>query len=199
MRTIETTALPPVSGARPLAYWLRVFAPEYRVQMGSLIALSLLSALATFVNLRLLSFLPEVMGRDAVPTTPDCSFGWIGKAAALFAGCGTGLSVLLVVALGISLLSKGIFDYWSFGSGARLDQQAAHDIEREVLRNLLQQDDDFYVRRSPSEVINRLGGDLQRVGGRRRCCGRHREHPQCRRRHKRPTRSSLHSAHARRE
>jgi ABC-type multidrug transport system fused ATPase/permease subunit len=168
MRTIETTARPPANGAHPLAYWLKVFAPEYRVQMGSLIALSLLSALATFVNLRLLSFLPEVMGRDAVPTTPDCSFGWIGKAAALFAGCGTGLSVLLVVALGISLLSKGIFDYWSFGSGARLDQQAAHDIEREVLRNLLQQDDDFYVRRSPSEVINRLGGDLQRVGGRRR-------------------------------
>jgi ABC-type multidrug transport system fused ATPase/permease subunit len=43
-----------------------------------------------------------------------------------------------------------------------------HHIEREVLRNLLRQDDDFFVRRSPTEVINRLGSDLQRISGRRR-------------------------------
>ncbi len=162
------SARPSVGGVRPLAYWLRVFAPEYRVQMGSLVTLSLLSALATFANLQLLSFLPGVMGHDAAPTTPDCGPGWIGRAGALFAGCGTGLSSLLVVALGISLLLKGALDYWGFGVGARLDQQATHHIEREVLRNLLQQDDEFYVRRSPSEVINRLGGDLLRVSGRRR-------------------------------
>jgi ABC-type multidrug transport system fused ATPase/permease subunit len=155
--------------AQKLTYWLRVLAPEYRVLMVWSIVLSLLSAIATFANLQLLRSLALLISHDTAGTATGCGLGSIGTAASLLApGCGTALSVVLIIALGVSLLLKGGFDYLAFGAGARLDQLAMHHIEREVLRNLLRQDDDFFVRRSPTEVINRLGGDLQRISGRRR-------------------------------
>jgi ABC-type multidrug transport system fused ATPase/permease subunit len=154
---------------RSLDYWLGVFAVEYRTLMGWSIALSLLSALATFANLQLLRSLALFISEDTAKAATDCGLGWIGLAVSSLApGCGNEVSIALIVALGLSLLLKGAFDFWAFGAGARLDQQAMHHIEREVLRNLLRQDDDFFVRRSPTEVINRLGSDLQRISGRRR-------------------------------
>ena len=154
---------------RPLDYWLGVFAPEYRMLLARTIALSLLAALATFANLQLLRSLAIFIGHDVSETTAGCGLGSIGSIASLFApGCGTGVSIALVVALGCTLMLKGALDFWAFGTGAQLDQLAMHHVEREVLRNLLRQDDDFFVRRSPTEVINRLGGDLQRISGRRR-------------------------------
>ena len=66
-----------------------------------------------------------------------------------------------------SILVQSSFDLAAYTVNSRLNQQARHDVERELLRNLLQQDDAFYIRRAPAEIMSRLGDDLQRVAARR--------------------------------
>ena len=153
----------------PLSVWLGVFAPAYRGRMAGLIALNVLSAVTVFVELQLLRALTVVLSRVPSPADLSCNVDdWIRSGFSLApAPCGASLPVFLLCAYFISVLAQSGVDLAAFAVSSRLTQRARHDVERELLRNLLQQDDAFYVRRSPSEIISRLGGDLHRVGGRR--------------------------------
>ena len=155
--------------APPLSVWLGVFAPAYRGRMVGLIALNILSAATVFIELQLLRALTVVLSRVPSPADVSCNVDdWIWSGFSLGeAPCGANLPVFLLCAYFVSVLLQAGVDLAAFAVGSRLTQRARHDVERELLRNLLQQDDTFYVRRSPSEIISRLGGDLHRVGGRR--------------------------------
>jgi ABC-type multidrug transport system fused ATPase/permease subunit len=135
--------------------------------MAQMAALNVLAAIAIFVELQLLRALTVALSRGPSPAT--CSLGdWIGSGFSLAPEpCGAQLPLFLLVTYGLSIAVQSCVDVASFAVSSRLTQQARHDVERELLRNLLRQDDAFYVRRSPSEIISRLGGDLHRVGGRR--------------------------------
>jgi len=154
---------------RPLGEWLGVFAPPYRSRMAGLIALNLLAAGAVFVELQLLRALTVTLSRVPSAAEPGCQVGdWIRSGFALDeTPCGASLPMFLLCAYFLSVLAQSGVDLASFLASNRLTQRARRDVERELLRNLLRQDDAFYVRRSPSEIISRLGGDLMRVGGRR--------------------------------
>jgi ABC-type multidrug transport system fused ATPase/permease subunit len=153
----------------PLSVWLGVFAPAYRSRMTGLIVLNILSAVTVFVELQLLRALTVVLSRVPSPADLSCNVDdWIRSGFSLEpAPCGANLPVFLLCTYFISVLAQSGVDLAAFAVSSRLTQRARHDVERELLRNLLQQDDAFYVRRSPSEIISRLGGDLHRVGGRR--------------------------------
>ena len=153
----------------PLSVWLGVFAPAYRGRMAGLIALNVLSAVAVFVELQLLRALTVVLSRVPSPADVSCNVNdWIASGFSLAPSpCGVNLPVFLLCTYFVSVLVQSGVDLAAFAVSSRLTQRARHDVERELLRNLLQQDDAFYVRRSPSEIISRLGGDLHRVGGRR--------------------------------
>jgi ABC-type multidrug transport system fused ATPase/permease subunit len=152
-----------------LSEWLGVFAPAYRGRIAALIALNVLSAVAVFVELQLLRSLTVVLSRVPTPADLGCNLNvWIWSGFSLEpAPCGANLPVFLLCTYFVSVLVQSGVDLAAFAVSSRLTQRARHDVERELLRNLLRQDDTFYVRRSPSEIISRLGGDLHRVGGRR--------------------------------
>jgi ABC-type multidrug transport system fused ATPase/permease subunit len=153
----------------PLSEWLGVFAPAYRGRMAALIALNVLSAVTVFIELQLLRALTVVLSRVPSPADLSCNVDdWIRSGFSLEPEpCGTNLPSFLLCAYFVSVLAQSGVDLAAFAVSSRLTQRARHDVERELLRNLLRQDDGFYVRRSPSEIISRLGGDLHRVGGRR--------------------------------
>src|ERR1700722_3164354 len=159
----------PPGTAPPLSEWLQVFAPAYRGRLAWLIAVNVLSAVTVFVELQLLRALTVVLSRPPAAEGMRCGVGtWIQSGFSLADDpCGANLPVFLLCAYGLSVIAQSGVDMGAFAISARLTQVARHDVERELLRNLLQQDDGFYVRRSPSEIISRLGGDLHRVGGRR--------------------------------
>src|SRR5579863_1227634 len=163
-RTTAPDATPP-----PLHECLRVFAPAYRGKMAQITVLNILSALAIFVELQLLRALTVVLSSPPAAAETSCSLrDWINSGFALGSqSCGVRLSLFLLAAYALLLVLQTIVDLSALSVNSRLSQQARHDVERELLRNLLRQDDAFYLRRAPSEIISRLGGDLQRVGGRR--------------------------------
>ncbi len=153
----------------PLSHWLRVFAPAYRGRMLQLVVLNLLSAVAVFLELQLLRALTVVLSRPAAPPGSACGAAdWVASGFSVAPEpCGARLPLLLLATYTVVILLQSGADLAAFASNNRLVQHARRDVERELLRNLLQQDDAFYLRRAPSEIISRLGGDLQRVGGRR--------------------------------
>jgi ABC-type multidrug transport system fused ATPase/permease subunit len=159
----------PAEAAPPLSQWLRVFAPAYRAMLAWLTALNLLSAVAVFIELQLLRSLTVVLSRPTVGAEGGCGIGaWASSGFSIDAQpCGANLPLLLLSAYAVTIVWQSGVDLAAFACNSRLTQRARHDVERELLRNLLKQDDAFYLRRSPSEIISRLGGDLQRVGGRR--------------------------------
>jgi len=151
----------------PLEAWLHVFAPAYRGRIVQMVGLNILSALATFIELQLLRALTVVLSQP--PGGGACSVGaWIASGLSLDPKpCGARLPLFLLATYTISILVQSGVDMAALAVNARLNQQAKRDVERELLRNLLRQDDAFYIRRSPAEIMSRLGGDLYRVGGRR--------------------------------
>lgn len=159
----------PEGAPAPLGDWLRVFVPAYRGRMARMLALNILSAVAVFVELQLLRSLTIVLSRAPAPPEFRCSLGeWIGSGLSLAPEpCGARLPLFLLGAYTISVLLQSGVDLAALAVNSRLNQQARRDVERELLRNLLHQDDAFYIRRSPSEIMSRLAGDLHRVGGRR--------------------------------
>ena len=166
---LAAPAAAPPGTPPPLSEWLQVFAPAYRGRLAWLIAVNVLSAVTVFVELQLLRALTVVLSRPPAAEGMRCGVGtWIQSGFSLADDpCGANLPVFLLCAYGLSVIAQSGVDMGAFAISARLTQVARHDVERELLRNLLQQDDAFYVRRSPSEIISRLGGDLHRVGGRR--------------------------------
>lgn len=159
----------PDSAPPPLRDCLRVFAPAYRGKMAQITILNLFSAMAIFAELQLLRALTVVLSSSAAAGETSCRFrDWISSGLPLTVqACGLRLPLFLLAAYGVLLVLQTVVDLSALSVNSRLSQQARHDVERELLRNLLRQDDAFYLRRSPSEIISRLGGDLQRVGGRR--------------------------------
>ncbi len=152
----------------PLSQWLRVFAPAYRGMMAWLVTLNTLSAVAVFIELQLLRSLTVVLSRTTAGAG-QCGIGaWASSGFSIEPQpCGASLPLLLLGAYAVTIVLQSGVDMAALTCNSRLTQRARHDVERELLRNLLQQDDAFYLRRAPSEIISRLGGDLQRVGGRR--------------------------------
>ncbi len=65
------------------------------------------------------------------------------------------------------MAAQASVDLWALAVSARMSQRGLRDVERELLRDLLRQDDAFFQRRAPAEIMSRLGGDLQRIGARR--------------------------------
>ncbi len=157
------------AAALPLHEWLRVFAPPYRGMLALLLGLNALSAIAVFVELQVLRSLTVVLSRGATPVDGQCSFaGWAGAGFPIEPQpCGASLPVFLLATYAVTVAAQSAVDFAGLAANNRLVQRARRDVERELLRNLLRQDDAFYLRRAPSEIISRLGGDLARVGGRR--------------------------------
>ncbi len=155
--------------APPLSEWLRVFAHAYRGMLGRLLGLNALSAVAVFIELQLLRSLTVVLSRPASPADAHCSLSdWVGAGFPIDPQpCGASLPTYLLAAYAVTIVLQSAVDFAALASNSRLVQRARHDVERELMRNLLRQDDAFYLRRAPSEIISRLGGDLARVGGRR--------------------------------
>ena len=155
--------------APPLHEWLRVFAPAYRGMLARLLGLNALSAVAVFIELQLLRSLTVVLSRPATPADAHCSPGaWFASGFSIDPQpCGASLPGFLLLSYALIIVVQSAVDFAALASNSRLVQRARHDVERELLRNLLRQDDAFYLRRAPSEIISRLGGDLARVGGRR--------------------------------
>lgn len=153
----------------PLSEWLRVLAPAYRAILAGLLGLNALSAVAVFIELQLLRSLTVVLSRPATPADGHCSLGtWVSSGFSIDPQpCGASLPAFLLVSYAITIVLQSAVDFTALAANSRLVQRARHDVERELLRNLLRQDDAFYLRRAPSEIISRLGGDLARVGGRR--------------------------------
>ncbi len=153
----------------PLAEWLRVFCPAYRVTLAGLVALNVLSAVGTFIELQLLRALTVVLSGPSPPASATCSVGdWVGSGFSLAPErCGANLPLFLLTTYALSILVQSGFDLAAYTVNSALVQRARHDVERELLRNLLAQDDAFYIRRSPAEIVSRLSGDLQRVSARR--------------------------------
>ncbi len=153
----------------PLHEWLSVFARAYRSKMALLLGLNALSAVAVFVELQLLRSLTVVLSRPATAADMRCSLGdWIGSGFSIDPQpCGASLPAFLLVTYAVTIVVQSAVDFAALAANSRMVQAARHDVERELLRNLLRQDDAFYLRRAPSEIISRLGGDLARVGGRR--------------------------------
>ncbi len=124
-----------------------------------------------FVELQLLRALTVVLSRAPAPPESPVQRWASGSAPASRSTpqpCGASLPLFLLVRLYRSrCCCKSGVDLAALAVNSRLTQRARRDVERELLRNLLHQDDAFYIRRSPSEIISRLGGDLHRVGGRR--------------------------------
>ena len=152
-----------------LVDWLGVFARPYRLAMAVMVVLNLLSAVATFVELELLRALTIVLSRPPVSADAACTLGdWARSGFSIEPlPCGARLPFLMLGSYTLIVLVQGSFDYAAQAVNSRLTQTARRDVERELLRNLLLQDDAFFLRRAPSEIISRLGGDLQRVGARR--------------------------------
>ena len=182
MRTsAATTALGGVGALRPdptdavpgaperLADWLGVLARPYRAAMAAIVVLNLLSAATTFVELELLRALTVVLSRPPSAADAGCTLGAWAHAGFSIAPepCGARLPFLLLTTYTAIVLLQGGLDYAGLAVNARLSQAARRDIERELVRNLLLQDDAFFLRRAPAEILSRLGGDLQRVGARR--------------------------------
>ena len=157
------------AAALPLHEWLRVFAPPYRGMLALLLGLNALSAVAVFIELQVLRSLTVVLSRGATPADGLCSFaGWAGAGFPIEPQpCGASLPVFLLATYAVTVAAQSAVDFAGLAANNRLVQRARRDVERELLRNLLRQDDAFYLRRAPSEIISRLGGDLPRVGGRR--------------------------------
>jgi ABC-type multidrug transport system fused ATPase/permease subunit len=153
----------------PLAEWLRVFAPPYRRTLSILILLNVLSAVGTFIELQMLRALTVVLSGPSAPATASCSLAqWVGSGFSLEPEiCGSRLPLFLLIAYTLSILVQSSFDLAAYTVNSGLAQRARHDLERELLGNLLKQDDAFYIRRSPAEIVSRLSGDLQRIGARR--------------------------------
>ena len=152
-----------------LVDWLHVFARPYRLAMGAMVGLNLLSAITMFVELELLRALTIVLSRAPVSSDAACTLGAWARAGFSIepVPCGARLPFLLLPIYTLIVLLQGAFDYAALAVNTRLTQAARRDVERELLRNLLLQNDAFFLRRAPSEIISRLGGDLQRVGARR--------------------------------
>jgi ABC-type multidrug transport system fused ATPase/permease subunit len=134
-----------------------------------MVGLNVLSAVAMFVELQLLRALTVVLSRPPAPPQAQCTLvHWIGAGLPLGpAPCGARLPLFLLATYTVSILLQSGVDLAALAVNSRLNQQAKRDVERELLRNLLRQDDAFYIRRAPAEIMSRLGGDLYRVGGRR--------------------------------
>ena len=156
-------------GPERLVDWLGVFARPYRPSLAIMVGLNLLSAVATFIELELLRALTVVLSRAPAPAQGACTVAaWARSGFSIApAPCGAQLPFLLLATYVLVVVAQGGLDYAGLAANARLTQAARRDVERELLRNLLRQDDAFFLRRAPSEIISRLGGDLQRVGGRR--------------------------------
>jgi len=155
--------------AMPLGAWLSVFAPVYLGKMAALVGLNILVAVSTFVELQVLRALTVVFGRAPDAAGASCSLGqWVESGFSLAASpCGARLPLFLLLTYTATIFAQSGVDIAAYAVNSRLSQQGRHDVERELLRNLLQQDDSFFLRRPPSEVMSRLSGDLQRVAGRR--------------------------------
>ncbi|MGD1037573.1 MAG: ABC transporter transmembrane domain-containing protein [Roseiarcus sp.] len=166
MATDSSNAAPP---AFPLRTWLEVLCPVYRGTLAGLVVLNLLSAVGTFIELQLLWALTVALSGPAAMATEKCSFGeWIGSGFSLAPHpCGASLPMFLLATYLLSTLTQSGFDLLAYTVNSRLLQRARHDVERELLRNLLRQSDAFFIRRSPAEIVSRLSGDLQRISDRR--------------------------------
>jgi ABC-type multidrug transport system fused ATPase/permease subunit len=155
--------------ATPLGAWLSVLAPAYQGQMLGIVGLNVLAAAFTFIELQLLRSLTVVLSRAPEAAGAQCAVGqWFRSGFSLAAEpCGARLPFFLLVSYALATFAQSGVEIAAYALNSRLSQRARRDVERELLRNLLQQDDAFFIRRSPAEVMSRLGGDIQRAGGRR--------------------------------
>ena len=161
--------LPQARKTMPLRVWLSVFCPVYRGTLASLAGLNLVSAVGVFIELQLLRLLTIALSGPAAPPSSACSIRqWAASGFALsLQPCGASLPMFLLLIYAASILLQSAVDMFALTVNSRLMQRARRDAERELLGNLLAQEDAFFVRRSPAEIVSRLGGDLHRVSERR--------------------------------
>src|SRR5277367_3390696 len=96
----------------PLADWLRVFSPNYRTTLAGLVALNVLSAVGTFIELQMLRALTVVLSGPQAPPSTTCSLTqWVASGFSLAPErCGANLPLFLLGAYTLSILVQSGFD-----------------------------------------------------------------------------------------
>lgn len=172
---------PPTGGPGPrgpagsdLAKWLRIFHPAYIKFIVILGLLGLLMAALAFLDLQLLerlivSLFPSDRPIAGIsPGQQAASEPFVDALIRLATGAFGISATIVVLALYCPvLLFRAAILYVNRLVIGRLELASKNDLEREVLRNLLRKDDQFFQEHSVSVVTSRLAKDGEAIAERR--------------------------------
>ncbi|MBM3519032.1 MAG: ABC transporter ATP-binding protein, partial [Alphaproteobacteria bacterium] len=162
MRTsLDAGTREPDRGLRP---WFRIWHPRYRKLLLLLLAMAAAASCLDYGQNLALEALTRALGTTLARGEPDASQGLIGEL-----GVRLGLTVPLLLLLSYFLIStlRLAVSYWNEHYTGRLDVESRSDLEQQMLLHLVRQDEAFFARCSPGEIVNRIGVDLGRALDRR--------------------------------
>ncbi len=157
-----------------LASWLGLFHPAYLKFIAILGAVGLVMAVLAFLDLQLLEkLIQSQFSRVApppgtVPVDAPASRQFLDEL--IHALTGQDRIPASVVILGLYctiLLARAAIMYANRQIVGRLELASKNDMEREIMRNLLRKDDQFFQEHSVSVVTSRLGKDGDAINERR--------------------------------
>lgn len=144
-----------------LSSWLSVWHPRYRWLLLALLAVGSAAGGIVYLENSLLQALVESLGRSG--TVSESALGRLAAAAAP----GAMAPFALLGAIFAAGLLRAFAAMRRDVLAARLFVRSREDLEREILRRLLERDDAFYSEHSMGEILNRLEVDLIRALDRR--------------------------------
>jgi len=164
--------------SKGLASWFKIWHPHYRVVLVQLILAGTVAGALVYVQndlLRLFSdslesvFSPDETANSSTAPAPQ-GRGIRDLLSNMVGALPVKGNVLPLLILGLFILARilsAAIEFWKTYAMGRLKVRTRDDMETEILTHLLRKDDAFFSRHSPAEIVNRLGGDLSRVSGRR--------------------------------
>jgi len=150
------------SKSNDLASWLAVWHPRYRWMLLALLVVG--SAAGGIVYLEN-SLLQGLVGSLASDETQDT--GGVVSRTVTALGPQAYAPFLFIGALFVAGAARALIAMRRDVLGSRMYIRARNDLEKEILRNLMQRDDGFYASHSMGEIMNRLEVDLARALQRR--------------------------------
>ena len=161
-----------------LKSWLDFYHPDYLGYMLSLCCVLFISIVLTYLDLTVLQALAATLadagGRQACAEQQTLSqaisaslTGWLKEAISANGMSTAWLSGGVLTVYCLILLTTAAVSFWQTRILGQLRIASRTDIEREVLRNLLNKDDQFFETHDTAEVTSRLSKDVERVTQRR--------------------------------
>jgi len=150
-----------------LASWLKIYHPEYNYIALGLGIIGLLQAGLVYLDLTILSKL--VASFTNTPCSGASCDDWIDQMIAGFsAEIGMKIPVIFLVIYCLALSLRAVIIFGKQHLEGLLSINSQSDIEREIFKNLLRKDEQFFQHHSAAEIINRLSMDIVHVLERRR-------------------------------